>query len=401
MAPRRPARRSAPYASARSSLRLANIREGSSHGSDDMGMTLEVGASTPGTSTEGQSTLNSSVSVDEFHTLQKSVQEMRALMEQMTANFRQMASMNNTQVSPAAEAIPRSTVQGVEGTASQPASLEATIDEHINHIIQGNVVANDSIDPSPQGHYINLDRPLDTRISDKVRDKIWSKQYVDLNTLVDTHTDDSQTLHIVSGVGEPLRLAPHKPDNKINSLGKWTDAFLVYVTVYARKYPHEVSKLTAYIQLIKRLALKGGDFLFYDREFRYLRQNGHSGWDVHLDLWLEARDFRGNATNFSHNKPTGNQYNKSNNNNTYRNNKGPFRGQPRNDNKSPHPMGYCFRYHSTGRCNNFAACAFKHICYHPGCGAKHPISNCPKRGGAYNAGTAAVSSKQASAPATK
>ena len=346
---------------------------------------------------------SNNVSMEQFKTLQNTVNQMKDMMKELTTGLRNITTQTQ-QYQEVTTPMPTMT-----NPTNQAEELSTTIDKHINQIVNGNV-NNNSI--SPQGHnnmthdtyisppihslhseeqfistggqYINLTRQLDNKLTDKIKDKIWAREYVDLNTLVDNRNEDTQTFHLISGIGEPLKLAPNKPDNKIHSLSKWNDAFLVYLTVYAKKYPAEVPQIASYMQLIKRLAIKGGDFLYYDKEFRYLRQAGHSGWEVHLDLWLEARDIRGN--NNTQSKP-----NKGNN---YKGNNNSFRGQPRDASKPTHPAGYCYRYHSYGKCNNMPACSFKHTCYYPNCGGKHPISTCNKR-------TGDASSKSTTTPTTK
>ena len=325
------------------------------------------------------------VSKTEFDQLRQSVSEMRSLLQdiKLSMSTNQVTTSDNhtVQHTTPSQDLPEAS------TSARPdnhITMDQTIDQHINNIIQGNSAitnidltksgnnSNNSItldhvtDPiSPQGQYIKLDRPLDTKVTDKIRDKIWSNQYIDLGTLLDTHNEETPALQIVSGVGESLKLAPHKPSNKITSLGKWNDAFLVYFSVYTRKYPQEVTSMLSYMQLMKRLAYKGGDFVFYDKEYRHLRQRGQQGWEVHPDLWLEARDVRGNTT--GNNKPAKGPtkgYNSS------------FRGQAQAGARGSHPSGYCYKYHSSGRCSNMANCTYKHVCYKASCGGKHPAYTC-------------------------
>ena len=394
----RTSRRSTPYATSRRSLRQASIRANDDAQHTQPGDRAETGAS-EGSTGPNQSRQSSSttpqeerVTLSQFQSLQESVVQMKQMIEQLTVGIGQTRALGMVHTSQPNMASTSDTTEASTNAQDQDTPLASVIDQHVNNLIQGNNVNNLS-----QSTYTSLDRPIDVKVSDKIRDKIWSGQYVDLTSLLDTQHDDTATFQIVSNAGEPLRLAPHKPSNKITSLSKWTDAFLVYFTIYTRKYPDQVPKLTAYMQLIKRLAIKGGDFLFYDREFRYLRQSGHSGWDVHLDLWLEARDFRGSSNN-TQTTNNSKQYNTNNN----RNNNNSFRGQSRTPNKSPHPMGYCFRYHTTGHCNNFAACSFRHTCYTPACGGRHPVTACPKRqGGGGPKPSTPVTPKPSAAPSTK
>jgi len=311
----------------------------------------------------------------QFINLQNTVSELKSLMVDMRADIR----ANNPNIATGAtQTLPRSTETtqnnnpAVTPMGSSTDSLTGVIQNHVQSLIDCNPT-DTSLQGNKQGNYIALQRPLDLKVDVKIKDKIWSNQFVDLASLLDTRADGSQALRLVSVEGEPIRFTTQKPDSKINSLGKWTDAFMVFMTVYTRKYPHETAHLMAYMQLIKRLALKGGDFVYYDEEFRYLRQHGLQGWEVHTDLWLEARDIRGSQA--GGNKPYGKGYNGKSNNNS-------FRGQSKTWNRSSHPKGYCFRYHSTGRCKNIPECTFKHTCYNHGCGGRHPVFSCNNKGAA-------------------
>ena len=218
-----------------------------------------------------------------------------------------------------------------------------------------------------ESSYEDLGRQIDIRVSDKVRNQIWSNQYVDLSILIDPKSEVPDSL---KWDGDSLCLAPHKSIRKLNGLGQWCDAFHIYICVYTRKYPNMIANLLTYMHNIKMLCNKGGDYMYYDEEYRTMRQrNPSNNWEINWDLWLECRDIRGN-TNRSQNK-------RQSNNHT-------FRGQSASGAKASHPAGFCFKFHNNGRCGNGANCSYKHTCYMSNCGERHAVFNCPKRGAKGN-----------------
>ena len=217
----------------------------------------------------------------------------------------------------------------------------------------------------PQSNFDEVSRVIDIKVSEKIKNQIWANQYVNLSVLLDPKADISDGYKLITGEGDQLCVTQNKVIKRLNGLSQWCDAFLIYMTVYSRKYPASVPSLTTYMHNIKMLHHKGGDFLYYDEEFRFMRQrNPNIGWYIDSNLWLECRDVRGSAGK-QNNRRSGNNYS--------------FRAQSTNNNKTTHPFGYCYKYHTQGRCANYAKCNYKHTCYTQNCNGKHPIFQCNKR----------------------
>ena len=84
---------------------------------------------------------------------------------------------------------------------------------------------------------------------------------------------------------------PHKT-KMIFTLENWLSAFHVFVGVYTWKYPHEAPALMKYGEVIQSLAAKGGNWRYYDDNFRFLRQSQPSSFNwavIHWDLWMSAQ----------------------------------------------------------------------------------------------------------------
>ena len=205
-------------------------------------------------------------------------------------------------------------------------------------------------------------RPIDMKISNKIKQQIWANEYVDLDCLLDFKQEHNNEYHIVNKEGG-FAFEVSKPNKTIGNLGQWCSAFMVYLTIYCRKYPEQLSDLTTYLSTIKLLCHRGGDYLTYDKEFRILRQSTNIPFSVtHTTLWLECRD-----------APAQNKMNNSKSSGKKNN----FRPKTATNSKPDHPFGYCFKFHEHGNCTR-QNCMYSHTCYNEGCNLKHPVFKCSK-----------------------
>ena len=201
--------------------------------------------------------------------------------------------------------------------------MHDAVGEHIEGLVEEGYT---TIEP---GNFKQIGRPVDLKIPDSIKQKIWSDQYVEFENLIDIPIPKTPSgLEMVGN-----RLVSTKPIRQITSLGQWCDAMVVYLTVYSRKYPHATPELTAYLQTIKHMCQKGGDYLTYDREFRYMRQYGSKSWELNSTLWMECRDQQKNGSNRSDGSS------KPKNNNQGGGNFRPPQGS------KPVPQGFCFAFH--------------------------------------------------------
>ena len=279
-------------------------------------------------------------------------------MQKTLFELKQMIVSNNN---PTVENNVNTGLNPVLNASNEPL-VDDALQQHVLDIVGDN---SNSQSSGFQGTYTEVGRPIDLKVTDKIRNQIWSNEFVDLSVLLDHKAEAVETLKVVESDGDLLRLARQKGKTKINGIDMWCDAFLVYLTVYTRKYPEEIASLTTYMHHIKQLSLKGGDYLYYDEEFRFLRQRGRLTWEINHDLWIECRDTR--SSNF--NKPNKNKFNQQ----SFRSFPPPVGGSF----KATHPAGFCFRFHTFGKCTN-TRCAFKHLCYIANCGNRHPVYLCQK-----------------------
>ena len=157
--------------------------------------------------------------------------------------------------------------------------------------------------------------------------------------------------------GQPhLTLEPCHTPRKVTNIQQWLTAFNTFVAIYSEREAGDAPKLMKYCEVVRDLSNKLGDWLYYDEQFRYLRQSAPESypWDqVHWELWLRAMtNFRG--------KP---QSPASSDRVTPRTR---FRSTT-----STFPRGTCWNFHAGRQCRG---CHYEHVCFK--CGAKHPASQC-------------------------
>ena len=201
---------------------------------------------------------SSTPSMQQFVDLQKTVCEMKQLVADLNNKSTDITRpVDNNHAIPFNANVQNTNSVSDNDNSSVP--IEQAVSDHVQHLMgQGGVNSQVSL-----GMY-DYARPIDLKVTDKQRNLIWSNQYIDLGSLLD-NSDSQETLQVVSGeFGQTLRIAPQKATKKITSLGQWCDAFMIYITVYTRKFPQEIPLLTTYMRNIKLLHSKGGDFLFYD-----------------------------------------------------------------------------------------------------------------------------------------
>ena len=212
--------------------------------------------------------------------------------------------------------------------------------------------------PGQPYHLVTL--PLDSRVSIKLKKKIWDDIFIDFGSLLSNPVTDNKfqlsAKTSSDGLAPSLSLDPVTKPQKVASVSVWMSAFRIFVGVYTQKYPHESPALMKYGDIVQDLADRGHNWRFYDENFRFLRPNERSAlpWgNVHWELWLRSQ--------YSTNKPAGSVQRAG-----VSANKPPFLNIPR---------GHCFKFHKGDACSG---CEFKHSCFK--CGGPHPALRCNFRG---------------------
>ena len=257
--------------------------------------------------------------------------------------------------------------RGAAMSVQQPGLLDAVIQEHADAAAPWPQVAElcapGNIEPMPLPRDTrdliqpcsSASLPLDARVSDEIRAKIWAGEFIDLSLLLKPSlTQDSEyALSILGGVASPtIRVAPAKAKhNPIASFETWSQAFQMYMSVYllSPMYVHDATKMLKYIEVIRGLAEQGGNWRAYDEAFRSLRVSRGWNWDsVNWELWFKA-----SQPPVVRRQPGA----------------APFQVKGR----SGGPPGPCFTFNRGEYCPR-DACHFAHRC--KACGANHPFIRC-------------------------
>ena len=150
--------------------------------------------------------------------------------------------------------------------------------------------------PAPKQIFSSVAVSLSSRVSSKVKAKIWSNEYLDFGTLLSFSPNNQRySLSLASSDGETTRphltLEPSQPVKKIQTINQWLSAFNIFVAIYSEKLPTDTPKLMKYCEIVRDIAAKPGDWLYYDEQFRFIRQSAPAQypWDaIHWELWLKA-----------------------------------------------------------------------------------------------------------------
>ncbi len=265
-----------------------------------------------------------------------------------------MAAQNQASV------LPRDT------TAAQ--RVERVVEQEISAITSGTQGANPPIHVSnehardqPRQLFTSIGINLGARVSVKIKAKIWANEYIDFGALLSVAPPkEKYAFTMTSNAGTQgktqLTLEPSQTPRKVTNIQQWLTAFNIFVSVYAEKLPSDASKLMKYCEVVRDLSHKSADWIFYDEQFRYLRQSAPESypWDqIHWELFLRAMtNFHGRVQSST------------------RSDKGNLRQRFRPSQKN-FPKGTCWAFHAGKYCKG---CQYEHVCFK--CNARHPASQC-------------------------
>lgn len=154
-----------------------------------------------------------------------------------------------------------------------------------------------------QGIHINLDAMIPPKINSvhnavgshvlpSIKEKIVAGQYVDFETLLESQMNVSNDNKItISNEGE-LILKPSTPSKqKITGIESWSDAFVIYCSIYLSAHPEKSQDLIKYMHTIRTGAKRhhGMGWKLYDQQFRLrLATDPSAGSFGQIDneLWL-------------------------------------------------------------------------------------------------------------------
>lgn len=196
---------------------------------------------------------------------------------------------------------------------------------------------------------------LGFNVSQVNKTKIINGQYVDLANLLDNTHEQNNEKQIIMIDG--VLSTKEKSKQAINTVEKWTDAFIVFTSIYTAAHPQKFQALLKYMNVVRLGAsrVRGLGWKSYDEQFRLkMNTDPTKPWDIiDQELWLL---FMGNSKNSSPEVSSQTSYKTS--------------------------VNKCYNYNYTGTCDR-NPCNYKHICFK--CSGNHPYYLCP--GNNSNMGT--------------
>ena len=161
----------------------------------------------------------------------------------------------------------------------------------VDTVVQGSVAATQSalsgelpvINPVlPAQLFSSPSLPIDARVSDKLRSKIWNNEFIEFGVLLTNPIAESKYQVTISssarGPVPSLCLEPVNKSRKILSIATWLSCFHVFVGMYTSRFPHESPALMKYGEVVQDLAFRGFNWQFYDEIFVFFgrRSQHHS-----------------------------------------------------------------------------------------------------------------------------
>lgn len=113
--------------------------------------------------------------------------------------------------------------------------------------------------------------PLGAAVGQAIKEKIWKGEFIELSSLLPSNPRNYET-----GIGT-LSLSPSgvvtcmpPKQNHISSIEQWTDAFIVFISIFCIRHPVKVPELLKYMSIVRDAAKKfpGGGWIEYDQQFR-------------------------------------------------------------------------------------------------------------------------------------
>lgn len=183
-------------------------------------------------------------------------------------------------------------------------------------------------------------------IPDKIKNQIWSGQYVDFHLLLDNENLKFKFQFEMDGDNPEFHLVQHKKSKPL-TMSQWLTAWNKFTAIMCMKTPELGQFLPHHLDLILEMSREKGDWNFYDIQFRKLVEKGEANWGTtHLELYLKAKLKSVNVQNM-----------------------------PQRYGSNPRwPQGVCFSYHRGMGCRFGAQCKYQHKCFN--CGFSHPFSTC-------------------------
>jgi hypothetical protein len=144
------------------------------------------------------------------------------------------------------------------------------------------------------GGFVSTSVSIDARMSDKIKSKIWSKQFIDFATLLSKDNKSKSKLCLqVEQSDYPGKLTIYQLDTNgeseltVSTMHDWITAWNRFSAIYCLKFPNEQPKLAKHFEAVRNIADARGNWQTYDFDFRTLVAQGEIEWgggDIHMEF---------------------------------------------------------------------------------------------------------------------
>ena len=137
--------------------------------------------------------------------------------------------------------------------------------------------------------FTSVSLPLHATVSQKIKEKIWSNEFVDLATVFDQDISFLSDISLNYNSSDPSVIT--NPRRRFISIEQWTDVFAKYASVVRVKYPESAEALAKYSDAVCSIAKSNGIWHYYDTQLQKLRQATDMPWDlIQHELYFRPLD---------------------------------------------------------------------------------------------------------------
>lgn len=267
------------------------------------------------------------------------------------------------------------------GLPTQPFQSGLTSSGHTSQNVQqlGTFTNNTPVDShvvhisSTPNYTTSVFDPISEHIPQKIKEKIWAGEYVDLSLLLKSAKDLFSESHLTGNLqinGGQISVVQQK-QSLITNIHVWTSAFMVFMDVLLQKWPNHGQELLKYMHTIRLASSRGSGlgWVSYDEQYRLRKaRSPQSSWaSIDMELWVLYVSTPPRSTSF--NSRVQDQLPQG---------LGP---QPLNQNlaqnnqrkSGSYPFRACWSY-NRGKCDFGSRCRFAHKCSK--CSGEHPVKTC-------------------------
>jgi len=92
-------------------------------------------------------------------------------------------------------------------------------------------------------------------VSKSLKDKIIKGEYVDIGALLSSSVQDKQNISVIEG---ELIVQTERQTNKLLSIEAWSDAFIIFMSIYGSAHPNSFQQLLKYMKSVRLGAKRSG-----------------------------------------------------------------------------------------------------------------------------------------------